>query len=105
MALKGPTLTDECLSSLAAPPPPTPLIPSRSSQNGTISRDTDPAAKFTGVGAGMVKMVGSGAGIGTVFGSFIIGCAQKCSLKQQFISYDPHEGLLLIAASLMLFAM
>merc|ERR1711942_173643 len=40
--------------------------------------DIDSAAKFIGAGA-----AGSGAGIGSVFGSLIIGYARNPSLKQQ----------------------
>merc|ERR1712096_541841 len=44
--------------------------------------DIDSAAKFIGVG-----VAGSGAGIGSVFGSLIIGYARNPSLKQQLFSY------------------
>ncbi|KAJ8787925.1 hypothetical protein J1605_005583 [Eschrichtius robustus] len=47
----------------------------------------DTAAKFIGAGATTVGVVGSGAGIGTAFGSLIIGYAKNPSLKQQFFSY------------------
>nr|KAF6451692.1 ATP synthase membrane subunit c locus 2 [Molossus molossus] len=77
VVLKGPeTLTDESLSSLAAPRSLTSLISSRSIQTSTISRDIDTAAKFIGAGAATVGVAGSGAGIGTVFGSLIIGYAR-----------------------------
>uniref|UniRef100_A0A8C2MUR8 ATP synthase lipid-binding protein n=1 Tax=Cricetulus griseus TaxID=10029 RepID=A0A8C2MUR8_CRIGR len=69
------TWTDEGLSSLAAPRPPTSLIPSRAFQTSVISRDIDTAAKFIGAGAATVGVAGSGAGIGTVLGSLIIGYA------------------------------
>ncbi|KAB0401108.1 hypothetical protein E2I00_009711 [Balaenoptera physalus] len=49
--------------------------------------DTDTAAKFIGAGATTVGVVGSGAGIGTAFGSLIIGYAKNPSLKQQLFSY------------------
>ncbi|KAF3824693.1 hypothetical protein GH733_010027, partial [Mirounga leonina] len=39
--------------------------------------------KFIGAGAAAVGMAGSGAGIGTVFGNFIIGHVRNLSLKQQ----------------------
>ena len=66
--------------------------------------DIDSAAKFIGAGAATVGVAGSGAGIGSVFGSLIIGYA-RCgrfiisygltsyfhfrnpSLKQQLFSY------------------
>ncbi|XP_035583455.1 ATP synthase F(0) complex subunit C2, mitochondrial-like [Zalophus californianus] len=81
------TPADESLSSLAAPRPRTSLIPSRSFQTSAISRDIDTAVKFIGAGAAMVGLAGSGAGIGTVFGSLIIGYARTPSLKQQLFSY------------------
>ncbi|ERE84713.1 ATP synthase lipid-binding protein [Cricetulus griseus] len=81
------TWTDEGLGSLAAPRPPTSVIPSHSFQTSVISRDIDTAAKFTGAGAATVLVAGSGAGIGTVLGSLIIGYARNPSLKQQLFSY------------------
>ncbi|OAD52509.1 ATP synthase lipid-binding protein, mitochondrial [Eufriesea mexicana] len=67
-----------------------PLVQSsiiRSFQTSTISRDIDTAAKFIGAGAATVGVAGSGAGIGSVFGSLIIGYARNPSLKQQLFSY------------------
>merc|ERR1739840_1086 len=52
-----------------------------------IRKDIDTAAKFIGAGAATVGVAGSGAGIGTVFGSLIIGYARNPSLKQQLFSY------------------
>jgi len=49
--------------------------------------DIDSAAKFIGAGAATVGVAGSGAGIGSVFGSLIIGYARNPSLKQQLFSY------------------
>ncbi|XP_031694782.1 ATP synthase F(0) complex subunit C3, mitochondrial-like [Anarrhichthys ocellatus] len=49
---------------------------SRSFQTSAVSRDIDTAAKFIGAGAATVGVAGSGAGIGTVFGSLIIGYAR-----------------------------
>jgi len=54
---------------------------------GQPRRDIDQAAKFIGAGAATVGVAGSGAGIGTVFGSLIIGYARNPSLKQQLFSY------------------
>ena len=45
------------------------------------------AAKSIGAGAATVGVAGSGAGIGSVFGSLIIGYARNHSLKQQLFSY------------------
>ncbi|KAF7479768.1 hypothetical protein GHT09_009051 [Marmota monax] len=59
----------------------------REFQTSVVSRDIDTAAKFIGAGAATVGVAGSGAGIGTVFGSLIIGCARNPSLKQQLFSY------------------
>merc|ERR1712223_608814 len=47
--------------------------------------DIDSAAKFIGAGAATVGV--AGAGIGSVFGSLIIGYARNPSLKQQLFSY------------------
>lgn len=59
----------------------------RSFRTSCISRDIDTAAKFIGAGAATVGVAGSGAGIGSVFGSLIIGYARNPSLKQQLFSY------------------
>jgi F-type H+-transporting ATPase subunit c len=53
----------------------------------TPRQDIDSAAKFIGAGAATVGVAGSGAGIGSVFGSLIIGYARNPSLKQQLFSY------------------
>jgi len=67
---------------------PVALLPQvRSFQTSPVSRDIDSAAKFIGAGAATVGVAGSGAGIGTVFGSLIIGYARNPSLKQQLFSY------------------
>merc|ERR1711973_28916 len=50
-----------------------------------VNRDIDTAAKFIGAGAATVGV--AGAGIGTVFGSLIIGYARNPSLKAQLFSY------------------
>ncbi|KAM9457562.1 ATP synthase F(0) complex subunit C1, mitochondrial [Clarias gariepinus] len=86
---------------------------SRSFQTSAVSRDIDTAAKFIGAGAATVGVAGSGAGIGTVFGSLIIGYARNPSLKQQLFSYailgfalSEAMGLFcLMVAFLILFAM
>ncbi|KAL3276916.1 hypothetical protein HHI36_012284 [Cryptolaemus montrouzieri] len=66
---------------------PSLLASVRSFQTSPVSRDIDSAAKFIGAGAATVGVAGSGAGIGTVFGSLIIGYARNPSLKQQLFSY------------------
>lgn len=85
----------------------------RTFQTSAVSRDIDTAAKFIGAGAATVGVAGSGAGIGTVFGSLIIGYARNPSLKQQLFSYailgfalSEAMGLFcLMVAFLILFAM
>ncbi|CAK8672349.1 ATP synthase lipid-binding protein, mitochondrial-like [Clavelina lepadiformis] len=59
----------------------------RTLQTTAVQKDIDTAAKFIGAGAATVGVAGSGAGIGTVFGSLIIGYARNPSLKQQLFSY------------------
>uniref|UniRef100_A0A663NAV2 ATP synthase membrane subunit c locus 2 n=1 Tax=Athene cunicularia TaxID=194338 RepID=A0A663NAV2_ATHCN len=49
----------------------------RTIQTSAAHRDIDTAAKFIGAGAATVGVAGSGAGIGTVFGSLIIGYARS----------------------------
>ncbi|NXD47055.1 AT5G1 synthase, partial [Copsychus sechellarum] len=61
--------------------------PLRPFHSSALARDIDTAAKFIGAGAATVGVAGSGAGIGTVFGSLIIGYARNPSLKQQLFSY------------------
>ncbi|XP_035249984.1 ATP synthase F(0) complex subunit C3, mitochondrial-like [Anguilla rostrata] len=85
----------------------------RGFQTSAVTRDIDTAAKFIGAGAATVGVAGSGAGIGTVFGSLIIGYARNPSLKQQLFSYailgfalSEAMGLFcLMVAFLILFAM
>ncbi|XP_074931840.1 LOW QUALITY PROTEIN: ATP synthase F(0) complex subunit C2, mitochondrial [Phalacrocorax aristotelis] len=85
----------------------------RAIQTSAAHQDIDTAAKFIGAGAATVGVAGSGAGIGTVFGSLIIGYARNPSLKQQLFSYailgfalSEAMGLFcLMVAFLILFAM
>ncbi|XP_044072325.1 ATP synthase membrane subunit c locus 3a isoform X1 [Siniperca chuatsi] len=103
------------LQSSVAVMPQSPLtqVTLRGFQTSAISRDIDTAAKFIGAGAATVGVAGSGAGIGTVFGSLIIGYARNPSLKQQLFSYailgfalSEAMGLFcLMVAFLILFAM
>ncbi|XP_074081859.1 ATP synthase F(0) complex subunit C2, mitochondrial isoform X1 [Macrotis lagotis] len=101
------------LNSLAGSGPLTSLVPRCGFQTSAISQDIDTAAKFIGAGAATVGVAGSGAGIGTVFGSLIIGYARNPSLKQQLFSYailgfalSEAMGLFcLMVAFLILFAM
>ncbi|XP_043911332.1 ATP synthase F(0) complex subunit C1, mitochondrial [Protopterus annectens] len=88
------------------------IVP-RGFHTSAVSKDIDTAAKFIGAGAATVGVAGSGAGIGTVFGSLIIGYARNPSLKQQLFSYailgfalSEAMGLFcLMVAFLILFAM
>uniref|UniRef100_A0A2K6AY03 ATP synthase lipid-binding protein n=1 Tax=Macaca nemestrina TaxID=9545 RepID=A0A2K6AY03_MACNE len=106
-------LTDESLSSLVVSRPLTSLVSSHSFQTSTISRDNTTTAKFIGARAATVGVPGSGAGIGTVFGSLIIGYAGNPSLKQQLFSYailgfalwEAMGRFCLVVAFLILFAM
>lgn len=59
----------------------------RQFQTSATQRDIDQAAKYIGAGAATVGVAGSGAGIGSVFGSLVIGYARNPSLKQQLFSY------------------
>merc|ERR1719295_670045 len=58
----------------------------RAFQTSARAMDIDSAAKYIGAGAATVGVAGSGAGIGSVFGSLIIGYARNPSLKQQLFS-------------------
>merc|ERR1712001_173730 len=60
---------------------------SRALTTTAVNKDIDSAAKFIGAGAATVGVAGSRAGIGSVFGSLIIGYARNPSLKQQLFSY------------------
>ncbi|CAF0941154.1 unnamed protein product [Brachionus calyciflorus] len=62
-------------------------IQSASIQTSSIRNDIDSAAKYIGAGAATVGVAGAGAGIGTVFGSLVIGYARNPGLKQQLFSY------------------
>lgn len=62
-------------------------VASRQLNTTPIRRDIDSAAKYIGAGAATVGVAGSGAGIGTVFGSLVIGYARNPGLKQQLFSY------------------
>ncbi|NXO54452.1 AT5G2 synthase, partial [Aramus guarauna] len=114
--------TEQALGCWGTPPlayPPVPPSPQarpgahRAIQTSAAHRDIDTAAKFIGAGAATVGVAGSGAGIGTVFGSLIIGYARNPSLKQQLFSYailgfalSEAMGLFcLMVAFLILFAM
>lgn len=88
-------------------------IQQRMMHTSMVRRDIDSAAKFVGAGAATCGAAGSGAGIGTVFGSMIIAFARNPSLKQQLFSYailgfalSEAMGLFcLMMAFLMLFAL
>lgn len=63
-------------SAALVPQSPMSQVALRGFQTSSVSRDIDTAAKFIGAGAATVGVAGSGAGIGTVFGSLIIGYAR-----------------------------
>jgi len=85
--LSSAAVTPVSSSLAAAPSTCQAVVPYRSLQTSAVSRDIDSAAKFIGAGAATVGSAGSGAGIGSVFGSLIIGYARNPSLKQQLFSY------------------
>jgi F-type H+-transporting ATPase subunit c len=58
-------------------------VASRTLTTSVARKDIDSAAKFIEAGAARVGVAGSGAGIGSVFGSLIIRYACNPSLKQQ----------------------
>uniref|UniRef100_A0A1A9ZNZ8 ATPase protein 9 n=1 Tax=Glossina pallidipes TaxID=7398 RepID=A0A1A9ZNZ8_GLOPL len=67
---------------------PVALLPQISSfQTSQLTHDIESAAKFIGADAATVGVAGSGAGMGTVFGSLIIGYARNPSLKQSLFPY------------------
>ena len=45
------------------------------------------AAKYVGAGAATVGVAGSGAGVGTIWGSLVIGLSRNPSLKQEMFQY------------------
>lgn len=59
----------------------------RNFQTSVAKRDIDQAARYIGAGAATVGVAGSGAGIGTVFGSLCIAFARNPSMKQQLFGY------------------
>uniref|UniRef100_A0A665WZ73 ATP synthase lipid-binding protein n=1 Tax=Echeneis naucrates TaxID=173247 RepID=A0A665WZ73_ECHNA len=111
--LSRPETKSEVSTVAVMPQSPLSQVSLRGFQTSAVSRDIDTAAKFIGAGAATVGVAGSGAGIGTVFGSLIIGYARNPSLKQQLFSYailgfalSEAMGLFcLMVAFLILFAM
>nr|ACZ65231.1 mitochondrial ATP synthase subunit 9 [Sinonovacula constricta] len=59
----------------------------RQFQTSVAKQDIDQAARFIGAGAATVGVAGSGAGIGSIFGSLCIAYARNPSLKQQLFTY------------------
>lgn len=74
------------------PQSPLTQVTLRGFQTSAISRDIDTAAKFIGAGAATVGVAGSGAGIGTVFGSLIIGYARFVAI------FYTHFGIFIISS-------
>jgi len=93
----GSTITSKTVEVEAAPQPVLLSAPAsistlvnsqiRQFQTSAVQRDIDQAAKYIGAGAATVGVAGAGAGIGSVFGSLVIGYARNPSLKQQLFSY------------------
>lgn len=78
-----------------------------------VRRDIDSAAKYIGAGASAAGVAGSGAGIGSIFGSMLIAYARNPSMKQHLFSFailgfalSEAMGLFcLLVAFLILFAL
>ena len=78
-----------------------------------VRKDIDSAAKYIGAGASAAGVAGSGAGIGSIFGSMLIAYARNPSMKQQLFSFailgfalSEAMGLFcLLVAFLILFAL
>jgi len=75
------------ISSLQIAAKPSIMSQIRSLQTSAVRSDIDQAAKYIGAGAATVGVAGSGAGIGSVFGSLVIGYARNPSLKGQLFSF------------------
>lgn len=82
------------VQSSAAVVPQSPLtqVTLRAFQTSAVSRDIDTAAKFIGAGAATVGVAGSGAGIGTVFGSLIIGYARLVMISISPFTNKTHSS-------------
>nr|CAX78261.1 putative ATP synthase, H+ transporting, mitochondrial F0 complex, subunit c isoform 2a precursor [Schistosoma japonicum] len=63
------------------------IIPKSCFHITSVRKDIDQAAKYIGAGAATVGAAGSGAGIGSVFGSLTIAYARNPGLKQQLFTY------------------
>lgn len=74
------------------PQSPLTQVTLRAFQTSAVSRDIDTAAKFIGAGAATVGVAGSGAGIGTVFGSLIIGYARLVMIWISSFSTKAHSN-------------
>ncbi|XP_046846941.1 ATP synthase lipid-binding protein, mitochondrial-like [Xenia sp. Carnegie-2017] len=83
----SPTLAKNCVAMVNPTIENNNMLVARSIQTSANVRDVETAAKFIGAGAATVGCAGSGAGIGTVFGSLVIGYARNPSLKTQLFSY------------------
>ncbi|KRY28465.1 ATP synthase F(0) complex subunit C2, mitochondrial [Trichinella spiralis] len=59
----------------------------RTFRTSSSMRDIDQAARYIGAGAATAGMAGSGAGIGTIFGSLVIAYARNPALKNNLFSY------------------
>jgi len=87
VSTQGAQTSTPCQQSLASYSGLSGLNVARQFQTSAVSRDIDQAAKYIGAGAATAGAAGSGAGIGTVFGSLCIAYARNPSLKQQIFSY------------------
>lgn len=85
--VQGQQLTKNLTASPMKAQVPALVMASRLLHTSSIRKDIDQAAKYIGAGAATVGVAGSGAGIGSVFGSLVVGYARNPSLKQQLFSY------------------
>ena len=87
--------------------------PTQGIQTTSVRPDIDSAAKYIGAGCSAAGVAGSGAGIGSIFGSMLIAYARNPSMKQQLFSFailgfalSEAMGLFcLLVAFLILFAL
>ncbi|XP_050088114.1 uncharacterized protein LOC126572663 [Anopheles aquasalis] len=64
-----------------------PVVFKRGFRTSCYRADVDSAAKLVGASLATIGVAGSGVGIGTVFGSLMLGYARNPPLKQQIFSY------------------
>ncbi|CAH8535117.1 unnamed protein product [Heterobilharzia americana] len=88
-AVLRPTVLDVMRSMSCSPSPAVVsfITPSSHFHVSAVRKDIDQAAKYIGAGAATVGVAGSGAGIGSVFGSLSLAYSRNPSLKGQLFTY------------------